>query len=102
MARAFNVMKDGDKERSLDIHDYLVKHPDATFFLKMETSGPEGSGMEEGDVLVVDRSLSPKRGRYMVVATEGELRVQKSSTEDEFDGDITLWGVVIGLLRKFD
>lgn len=101
MARAFNVMKDGDKERSLDIHDYLVKHPDATFFLKMETIGPEGSGIEEGDVLVVDRSANSKRGRYVVVAVEGELRAQKYLSEKEFDAETTLWGVVIGLLRKF-
>lgn len=102
MARAFNVMKDGDKERSLDIHDYLVKHPDATFFLKMEAAGPERSGIQEGDVLVVDRSLTPKRGRYVVVAEEGELRVRKYLSEREFDTETTLWGVVIGLLRKFD
>lgn len=102
MARAFNVMKDGDKERVLDIHDYLVKHPDATFFLKMEKEGPEGSGIEAGDVLVVDRSLSPKRGRFVVVAEEGELRVQKYSPRTDLGEEMTLWGVVIGLLRKFD
>jgi len=102
MARAFNVMKDGDKERSLDIHDYLVKHPDATFFLKMEVVGPEGSRIEEGDVLVVDRSVSPRRGRYVVVAEAGELRVRKYLSEKEFDIETTLWGVIVGLLRKFD
>ena len=99
MPRAFNVMKDGDKERALDIHAYLVKHPDATFFLKMEREGPEGSNIETGDVLVVDRSLDPKRGRLVVVAREGELSVENFSKSDE---EITVWGVVIGLLRRFE
>lgn len=92
-------MKDGDKERSLDVHDYLVKHPDATFFLKMEKEGPEGSNIETGDILVVDRSLDPKRGRLVVVAQEGELRVENFSKSDE---EITIWGVVVGLLRRFE
>lgn len=99
MGRAFNVMKDGDKERSLDIHDYLVRHPDATFFLKMEREGPEGSNIETGDILVVDRSLDPKRGNLIVLAQEGELRVESFSKNDE---EVTVWGVVIGLLRRFD
>lgn len=99
MARAFNVMKDGDKERSLDIHDYLVRHPDATFFLKMEREGPEGSNIETGDILVVDRSLDPKRGSLIVLAQAGEFRVENFSKNDE---EVTVWGVVIGMLRKFD
>lgn len=99
MARAFNVMKDGDKERALDIHDYLVKHPDSTFFLKMEGEGPEGSDIEAGDILVVDRSLDPKRGRLTVVAREGELCMENFSKSDE---EITVWGVVVGLLRRFE
>lgn len=99
MARAFNVMKDGDKERALDIHDYLVKHPDATFFLKMEREGPEGSNIETGDILVVDRSLDPKRGRLTVIARDGELTVENFLKSDE---EVTVWGVVIGLLRRFE
>lgn len=101
MARAFNVMKDGDKERSLDIHDYLVKHPDATFFLKMDAEGPEGSGIAEGDVLVVDRSVSPKRGSLIVINKDGELCVERFSKTDRGE-EMTLWGTIIGLLRKFD
>lgn len=92
-------MKDGDKERPLDIHDYLIKHPDATFFLKMEKEGPEGSGIETGDILVVDRSLDPKRGRLIVSVRDGEFGVEAFSKTNE---EITIWGVVIGLLRRFE
>ena len=92
-------MKDGDKERSLDIHDYLIKNPDATFFLKMDAEGPEGSDIKEGDVLVVDRSIDPKRGRLIVAARDGELLVEKFSKTDE---EMTIWGVVIGILRRLE
>ena len=90
-------MKSGDEERPLDIHDYMVDHPASTFFLKMEGEGPEG--IEAGDVLVVDRTLTPKRGSVIVAAVEGELRVERfQKTEEELE----LWGVVTGFLRRLD
>ena len=91
-------MKGGDEERPLDIHDYMVSHPASTFFFKMEGNGPEGSSIEAGDVLVVDRSKTPKPGSLIVAAVEGELVVERFSNREE---EMTLWGVVTGLLRRF-
>lgn len=85
----------------MDIHDYLVKNPSSTFFLKMENDGPEGSDIKNGDVLVVDRSLTPKPGSIIVVASEGELKVQKHTTKSDLEEEVTLWGVVTGFLRRF-
>ncbi len=98
MSKVFNVMKGGDEERPLDIHDYMVKHPASTFFLKMEGEGPEDSGIEAGDVLVVDRSQDPKLGSLIVVAIDGELKVEEFSKKE--DEEKVLWGVVTGLLRR--
>jgi DNA polymerase V len=100
MGKVFDVMKGGDNDRPLDIHDYMVKHPATTFFFKMDGDGPEGSDIKAGDVLVVDRSLTPKRGSYLIVATEGELKVERFSKKEAEDK--VLWGVVIGLLRRLD
>ncbi|OGG41799.1 hypothetical protein A2837_01125 [Candidatus Kaiserbacteria bacterium RIFCSPHIGHO2_01_FULL_46_22] len=100
MGKVFNVMKDETNDRPLDIHDYLVKHPASTFFMKMEGDGPEGSGIEEGDVLVVDRSVTAKRGSIVVMTEDGELKVTKFPSSDD-SAESSLWGVVIGLLRNF-
>lgn len=99
MGKVFDVMKDEGKERVLDIHDYLVKNPASTFFFKMDNEGPEGSDIKLGDVLVVDRSLVPKRGNIIVATKEGEFAVEIYSNENEEEK--ILWGVVIGLLRKY-
>lgn len=98
MGKVFDVMKGGGEERPLDIHDYMVTHPTSTFFMKMEGDGPEGSDIKAGDVLVIDRSLSPKRGSIAVLAVEGELKVEKYLKKEE---ETVLWGVVTGILRKF-
>lgn len=98
MGKVFDVMKEEGKERVLDIHDYLVKNPASTFFLKMESDGPEDAGLKTGDVLVIDRSLSPKEGNIIVVSKEGELKVEYFSKNEE---EQIFWGVMVGLLRKF-
>lgn len=100
MGKVFDVMKNSGEERPLDIHDLMVKNPSSTFFMKMESDGPEGTDIKAGDTLVIDRSLSPKRGSILVVAEDGELKVQKHSAKSDSTEDLTLWGVVTGLLRQ--
>jgi len=99
MAKIFSL-GDYDKEHlSLDINDYLVKNPSASFFMEIETDGPDGSGIKAGDVLVVDRSLQVQANDLAVVTVEGELKLEKIKTPDGITESL-LWGVVTGLLRK--
>ncbi len=100
MGKVFDVLKDKPNDRPLDIHDYLVKHPASTFFMKMEGDGPDGSGVSSGDILVVDRAVTAKKGNLAVVIVDGELKVEKFSSKFESE-EMSLWGVVVGLLRKF-
>jgi len=100
MGKVFDVMKNNGEERPLDIHDLMVKNPSSTFFMKMESDGPDGTDIKAGDTLVIDRSHSPKRGNVLVVAEDGELKVQKHSIKSDSGEDSTFWGVVTGLLRQ--
>ena len=100
MGKVFDVLKDKPNDRPLDIHDYLVKHPASTFFMKMEGEGPEGSGIYAGDMLVIDRAITAKKGNLAVVIVDGELKVEKFSSEVKSE-ELSVWGVVVGLLRKF-
>jgi DNA polymerase V len=60
-------------EVSLDLHTLLVRHPAATFFLRMEGSAMCGASVHSGDLLVVDRSLRPLRNRLVVAVVEDEF-----------------------------
>lgn len=99
MGKVFDVLKDKPNDRPLDIHDYLVKNPASTFFMKMAGDGPEGSGVTAGDMLVIDRAVAAKKGSLAVVIIDGELKVEKLSSKTETE-EVSLWGVVVGLLRK--
>ncbi len=64
-------------EGKLDLNEYLVKHPAATFFVRVSGESMEGAGIYSGDILVVDRSLSPGDGRVVIAAVDGELMVKR-------------------------
>lgn len=64
-------------EQRLDLGEYLVLHPEATFFLRVKGDSMTGAGIHHGDLLIVDRSLSPASGRVVVAALNGELTVKR-------------------------
>jgi DNA polymerase V len=114
----FPAPGDDQIEKVLDINDLVVKHPASTFFVRVEGDSMEGAGIFSGDVLVVDRSLTPKDGSIIVAAVYGEMVVKRliarngthilasenpnyepiQVTEHE---DCFIWGVVVGSVRQF-
>jgi DNA polymerase V len=117
-AAGFPAPGDDVVEKALDITDLLVKNPTATFYVKVSGDSMEGAKIFDGDILVVDRSRSPKAGDIVVAAVYGELvvkqlRVFQNKLElishneayqpivvSEVD-DVYIWGVVVGSARTF-
>jgi DNA polymerase V len=98
-------------DQRLDLTEYLVLHPEATFFLRVKGDSMIGAGIHHGDLLIVDRSLEPASGRVVVAALNEELtvkRLQRSGNRITLkaenpaypeitvaeDHDLQIWGVV--------
>jgi len=64
-------------DQRLDLSEYLVLHPEATFFLRVKGDSMTGAGIHHGDLLIVDRSLEAASGRVVVAALNGELTVKR-------------------------
>lgn len=64
-------------ERTLDLNEYLVEHPAATYFVRVSGDSMTGAGIHDGDVLVVDRSVEPRMGHVVVAAVDGEFTVKR-------------------------
>lgn len=64
-------------EMSLDLHTLLVRHPAATFFLRMEGNAMCAASIHAGDLLVVDRSLRPVRNHLVVAVVEDAFLVRR-------------------------
>jgi DNA polymerase V len=70
-------------EGKLDLNQYLVKHPVATFFVRVTGDSMLGAGIHSGDLLIVDRSLEPKDGRVIIAVVDGELLVKRLSMKSQ-------------------
>lgn len=68
---------DDHLDTDLDLHQYVVKRPAATYFVKSEGDSMLGDGIHHGDLLVVDRSLEALPGRIVVICVDGELTVKR-------------------------
>ena len=68
---------DDHVERSLDLNEELINRPAATFFLRAGGRSMQGAGIHDGDLLVVDRSITPETGMVVVAVVDGEFTVKR-------------------------
>ncbi len=73
----FPVNVSDDVATRVDLHTYVVRNPASTFFLKATGLPMVGAGINDGDLLVVDRSLPAENNRIVIAAVEGELTVKR-------------------------
>ncbi|MDD4555710.1 MAG: translesion error-prone DNA polymerase V autoproteolytic subunit [Alphaproteobacteria bacterium] len=63
-------------ENSIDLNKELIKHPASTFFARVYGKSMIDSGVDEGDILVIDKSLEPKNGDMAVCYVDGEFTLK--------------------------
>lgn len=118
VAAGFPSPADDYVETALDLHEHLIAHPAATFYVRVSGDSMTGAGIYAGDILVVDRAREPVDGAIVIAVVAGELTVKRLRrlvdgielraehpgyrairlTED-CEGQI--WGVVSGVVRKY-
>src|SRR5215831_7665344 len=64
-------------EGPLDLNEHLITHPTATFFVRVAGESMREAGIHSGDVLVVDRALTPRNGSIVIAVVNGELTVKR-------------------------
>ncbi|MCD4795946.1 MAG: translesion error-prone DNA polymerase V autoproteolytic subunit [Candidatus Cloacimonetes bacterium] len=104
-------------EENLDLNEFLIEHPTATYFVKVEGYSMIDAGIHPGDILIVDRSLEPLHKKIVIAIVDGELTVKRLLSEKkkwylapdnpefesiEITGDMSfkIWGVVTYAIHK--
>ena len=64
-------------ESPLDLNEYIVKHPSATYFVRVKGDSMINAGIYPGDILVVDRSITPYDGAIIIAALDGDFTVKR-------------------------
>lgn len=69
-------------EKYLDLNELLIKHPSATYFVKVSGNSMIEAGIHDGDILIVDRALDPKNNDIVIAVIDGELTVKRLVIKD--------------------
>jgi DNA polymerase V len=64
-------------EGHLDLNRYLIKHPVATFYVRVSGDSMAGAGIQPGSILVVDRAVEADDGDIVIARIGDELCVKR-------------------------
>ena len=64
-------------EEKLNLNSYLIKNKESSFFVRVSGDSMINVGIFDNDILIVDRSLDPKRQSIVIVSIDGELVIKK-------------------------
>jgi len=116
VSAGFPSPADDHIERQLDLNTYLVRHPAATFFVRVAGDSMIGAGIHSGDILIVDRALEPADRKIVIAVVNGELTVKRLQKQGkrwllapentaykpilvENGTDLEIWGVVTTVIH---
>ncbi len=102
---------------SIDLNQLMIKHPSATFFGRVQGTSMLDAGISDGDLLVIDRSLSPANNKIAVCFVDGEFTIKRIQKEVDCcwlmpanekykpikvtkDNDFLVWGIVTHVIKK--
>lgn len=104
--------------KRVDLTQILIKHPQATYFLRASGHSMVEAGIWDGDILVVDRAIKPRNSHIVVATVDGDFTVKllqqragriKLKAANPTYPDITpkdgqtieIWGVVTSTIKQF-
>ncbi|MBV1692548.1 translesion error-prone DNA polymerase V autoproteolytic subunit [Novosphingobium sp. G106] len=105
-----------DMEEPIDLGDWLVEHPAASYVMRVEGYSMSGAGINDGDLIVVNRAKKPRAGHIVVALVHGDRTLKRLARREDrlllvaeaegygeivVDEHVEVWGVVVGLARRY-
>jgi DNA polymerase V len=105
-----------DMEEPINLADWLVEDHAACYIMRVEGNSMTGAGINDGDLIIVNRAIKPRSGHIVVALLHGDRTLKRLRRRgDRFwlvpeaegypdtivDEHVEIWGVVVGLARKY-
>lgn len=108
---------DEEPREKLDLIKLLVRHPASTFFFRVGGTSMIDAEMDEGDIIIVDRSIEPYNGCSAVCFIDGEFTVKRVERHSDHtmliaanpkfepirisaNNEFAIWGVVTYIIKR--
>lgn len=120
-----HAVKAGFPSPALDFMEYQIdlnkvvseKNPLATFYIKVAGNSMTGAGIDDGDILVIDRSLDPADGKIAICLIDGDFTVKRLKVKTDClylmpensayqpikvteDNQFIIWAIVTYIIKK--
>ena len=117
ISAGFPSPADDFKEVRISLDKELVKNKEATFYARVSGDSMIGAGLEDGDLILIDRSLRPENNKIAVCFLDGEFTVKRIILKDKElylkpenkkykpiemkdENELIIWGVVTYVIKK--
>ena len=104
-------------ETNIDLNKALSENPLATFYIRVNGNSMIDAGINDKDVLVVDRSLEPQNNKIAICCIDGEFTVKRIQVETDClylmpensnyqpikvteENQLIIWGIVTYVIKK--
>ncbi|MGO1650594.1 MAG: LexA family protein [Sphingobacterium sp.] len=105
------------EDLKIDLNTELIKHPLATYYGRVRGVSMQNAGIDDGDLLIIDKSLEPGHGKIAVCFLDGEFTAKRiliqnktvilSPENDDYkpivitaDNDFVVWGIVTHVIKS--
>lgn len=105
------------KQERISLDKELIKNKEATFFARVSGESMINAGLEDGDLIVIDRSIEPANNKIAVCFVEGEFTVKRlivkkdrvwlqpenssyKPLEVKDEDRLIIWGIVTNVIKK--
>ena len=102
---------------SIDLNKEFIKNPDATFYGRVKGDSMIGAGLNNGDLLIIDKSLEPQNDKIAVCYIDGDFTVKRIKIENKCvylmaenekyppikvteENNLIIWGVVTTVIKS--
>ncbi|MBE9488939.1 MAG: translesion error-prone DNA polymerase V autoproteolytic subunit [Bacteroidetes bacterium] len=117
ISAGFPSPADDFKQQRISLDKELIKNKEATFFARVSGQSMIGAGIEDNDLLVIDRSLEPEHNKIAVCFLDGEFTVKRLKVDKNGvwlqpenpnyptikiteENDFIIWGIVTNVIKK--
>jgi len=117
ISAGFPSPADDFKEVRISLDKELVKNQESTFYARVSGDSMLEAGIDDGDLLVIDKSLSPENGKIAVCFVDGDFTVKRivkekgklylkaenkkyKSMEIKEGNELIIWGIVEYVIKK--
>ena len=104
-------------DMAIDLNEVLINHPSATFFGRVKGNSLQEAGVDEGDILIIDKSIEPTNGDMAVCFVDGDFTLKFIERHDNEillipankdykpiriteDNDFQIWGIVTYTIKR--